>query len=263
MESVAIISRSDDLGSSISANIAIEQVINAGFIKNVSIMACGPAIEDAARRLAHRTDVCFGLHVCLNAEWDRVKWKPLSPQAPDSGLTDENGFFLSDPGLFRESRPSVEAILTEVTAQYERLRSLGFAIRYLDSHMFYERYVPGVDEAIAAFAIAHGLLDHMYYYRFLPERTDWLGGAEALRQVPAGQYLLITHPSLDTEEMRRTGNRRTPGDTVARRRARETAVLSDPDFLRGMAEAGIAALRYDQAVFDRRMTVPELTAALG
>jgi predicted glycoside hydrolase/deacetylase ChbG (UPF0249 family) len=73
MKNIRFITRADDLGGSYSANQAIEQVIDAGFIKNVSIMACGPAVEDAARRLAHRKDVCFGMHTTLNAEWDRVK----------------------------------------------------------------------------------------------------------------------------------------------------------------------------------------------
>jgi hypothetical protein len=36
-------------------------------------MACGPAIEEAAELLAHRKDVCFGMHTTLNAEWDKVK----------------------------------------------------------------------------------------------------------------------------------------------------------------------------------------------
>ncbi len=48
MKNIRFITRADDLGSSYSANQAIEQVIDAGFIKNVSIMACGPAVEDAA-----------------------------------------------------------------------------------------------------------------------------------------------------------------------------------------------------------------------
>ena len=40
MKNIRFITRADDLGSSYSANQAIEQVIDAGFIKNVSIMAC-------------------------------------------------------------------------------------------------------------------------------------------------------------------------------------------------------------------------------
>lgn len=77
MKSIRFITRADDAGSSRSANRAIAQVVDGGFVRNVSLMACGPAIEDAAQLLAHRKDVCFGMHTTLNAEWDKVKWRPL------------------------------------------------------------------------------------------------------------------------------------------------------------------------------------------
>ena len=100
MQNIRFITRADDLGSSYSANQAIEQVVDAGFIKNVSIMACAPAIEDAAQRLAHRKDVCFGMHTTLNAEWDRVKWGPVLPSEQCKGLVDQNGCFLPHPTMF-------------------------------------------------------------------------------------------------------------------------------------------------------------------
>lgn len=43
-----LIARADDLGSSNSANQAIERVVGAGIIRNVSVMACGPLVESAA-----------------------------------------------------------------------------------------------------------------------------------------------------------------------------------------------------------------------
>lgn len=198
------------------------------------------------------------MHTVLNAEWDRVKWCPVSQQAPDCGLTDENGFFLPHPALFRETRPSVEAIMTEVRAQYDRLTELGFSIRYIDSHMFSEIYAVGMDAAMEAFAREKGLLDHMYYYNFPPIPVDYSRGPEAFRDVPGGQYLLISHPSLDSEEMRMTGNQKVSGRKVAADRARETAVFSNPDYTRAMQDAGIRTLRYDEAAFDQRLTPAQL-----
>lgn len=262
MKNIQFISRADDLGSSHSANLAIEKVINTGFIKNVSVMACGPAVEVAASLLAHRTDICFGMHTTLNAEWDNVKWCPVLPLDKRSGLVDENGYFLANPALFTRTKPPVEVIMQEVTAQLERLHKLGFPIRYIDSHMFPEMYVEGLDEAMEEFAAKKGLLDHMYYYR-LPPWGLGLGHPEDMTRLPDGQYFSVSHPSLDTEEMRMTGNASVSGAEVAASRARETALLSDKELCCRLRDAGIQGIRYDEACFDQRLTVADMARILS
>lgn len=257
MKRIRFISRADDLGSSHSANAAIEKVVNAGFIKNVSIMACGPAVEAAAERLAHRKDICFGMHTTLNAEWDRVKWGPVLSLDEHSGLTDSSGDFLSHPSMFVQTKPDVDVIMREVSAQLERLHKLGFPVRYIDSHMFPELYVDGLDEAIAEFAAKKGLLDHMYYYRLPPWGLS-LHNPMDTTQLPDGQYFSVSHPSLDTEEMRMTGNSRTSGAVVAASRAKETVLLSDPKICGALQEAGVQSIRYDEADYGRRLTPAEL-----
>ena len=254
MKNIRFITRADDLGSSYSANQAIEQVMDAGFIKNVSIMACGPTVEDAARRLAHRKDVCFGMHTTLNAEWDRVKWGPVLPPEKCKGLVDEQGYFLSHPSMFAQTKPPVEQIMTEVDAQLERLHKLGFSVCYIDSHMFPEMHIEGLDEAMEAFANRKGLIDHMYFYR-IPHWGLNLCDAKNADQLPQGQYLGISHPSLDTEEMRLTGNASISGTLVAETRARETALLSDKAYLDSL---GVQSIRYSDASFERRLTVTDM-----
>ena len=251
MKDVRYIVRADDLGSSESANFAIEQVIGAGFVKNVSVMACGPAVEHAARSIAHRRDVCFGMHTTLNAEWDRIKWGPVLPPEKCPGLVDEKGFFLQDPSMFRQTTPAVEVIMAEVDAQLERLHKLGFPISYMDSHMFPETHVDGLDEAMADFARRKGLLDHMYFYNGAPWQ-DKLPVEEMLREVPDGQYLFVTHPALDTEETRMTGNASYSGDEVAISRARDTDIFSDAALCRRLMESGVRGIRYTDARPGRR-----------
>ena len=259
MKNIRFITRADDLGSSYSANQAIEQVIDAGFIKNVSIMACGPSIEDAAQRLAHRKDVCFGMHTSLNAEWELVKWGPVLPPEKCKGLVDENGYFLPHPAMFEETNPSVEVIMREVDAQLERLHKLGFSISYIDSHMFPERHVEGLSDALGDFAKRKGLLDHMYYYR-LPPTGLTLCNVKNTDQLPEGQYLAISHPSLDTQEMRMTGNASESGAHVAAIRAKETKLLTDKAYIDSL---GIQSIRYTEASFDKRLTVTELIQVLS
>lgn len=276
-----LIARADDLGSSNSANQAIERVVGAGIIRNVSVMACGPFVESAAEMLADRKEICFGMHTTLNAEWDKVKRGPvgltrakmgqggsltgqdegISSLGMESGnpLVDENGYFLPDPSLFLRTKPSVEQIMQEVDAQLERLYKLGFDIRYIDSHMFSEAYVPGMDEAMEAFAKKKGLVDHMYFYHLLPN----MGRMMKLEAVPDGQYFIVAHPSLDTEEMRRTGNAGVSGMEVAKGRARETQIFSSPDLRMALETAGFECIRYDEAACERRMTVAELQTEMA
>ncbi len=257
MKDIRFISRADDLGSSHSANAAIEKVANAGFIKNISIMACGPAVEAAAERLTHRKDICFGMHTTLNAEWDRAKWGPVLPPKKCRGLVDGDGHFLAHPSMFVHTKPDVDVIMREVSAQLERLHKLGFQIRYIDSHMFPELYVEGLDEAMAEFAAKKGLLDHMYYYPLPPWGLSLHDPMDTI-SLPDGQYFSVSHPSLDTEEMRMTGNNRTSGTVVAASRAKETALLSDPQICSALQEAGVQGIRYDEAHYDRRLTPAEL-----
>ncbi|MDR1028237.1 MAG: ChbG/HpnK family deacetylase [Clostridiales Family XIII bacterium] len=160
MARITFVARCDDLGSGADANQAIDAVTRAGFIKNVSVMAPGRFVEGAAELLAGRKEICFGMHATLNAEWDRVKWAPVLPLDETSGLVDENGYFLADPALFERTKPAPETILREVDAQLEKLRAAGFDIRYIDSHMFPEMFVEGMDEAMAEFAKRKGLIDH-------------------------------------------------------------------------------------------------------
>jgi predicted glycoside hydrolase/deacetylase ChbG (UPF0249 family) len=255
---VKFITRADDLGSIRSANRAIESVTQAGFIKNVSVMAPGPFVSEAADMLAAHKDICFGMHITVNAEWDRVKWKPVSALADDSGLLDANGFFLLDPSHFLSTKPAVETIMAEVDAQLERLHSLGFNITYMDSHMGSELFVPGLDDAFRDFALKKGLLDHMHYYNMPPGFSELNGPFDEilrkLQAIPDGQYFLITHPSQDTDEMRQTGNASVSGEAVAKGRAAETALFSQQGLFETLAAIGVYGIRYDEAIPRPRFT---------
>lgn len=258
MSRITFISRSDDLGSSASANQAIDAVTRAGFIKNVSVMAPGPTVDDAARMLASRKDVCFGMHTTLNSEWDRLKWGPVLPLDVTSGLVDENGFFLGDPKQFETTKPAVETIMREVDAQLEKLHGLGFDIKYIDSHMFPEMFVDGMDEAMEAFAKKKGLIDHMYFYNLPPGFHDLRDGLaevmEVLKTLPDGQYFFVTHPALDTEETRKTGNAQYSGDDIAKGRAMEARMFSDPSVCAMLQSIGCTGVRYDEAAPQKRAT---------
>jgi len=264
---IYFITRADDAGSSRSANRAIAKTIRTGLIKNVSVMAPGAFVEEAAGMLAAHREICFGMHATLNAEWDRVKWGPVSALPSGSGLTDEKGMFLPGPKAFRETKPPPELVMKEYDAQLDKLCRAGFDIRYVDSHMFPEQYLQGLDEALEDWAKRKGLLDHMYFYNLPPGwevlLKDIKKAPAFLRGIPAGQYFIVAHPALNTEEMRMTGNAWTSGEKVAKDRNLETILYSSRITKQLLRLFGIRPLRYDQAATNERLTVADVMQLLG
>jgi len=256
---IKLITRSDDLGSSISANEGIKVICDAGFFKNVSVMAPGPYVEHAAELLAGRSDICFGIHMTLNAEWDKVKWKPLTNLGTDSGLVDENGFFLNSPQLFRETNPSLDVIMNEISVQYDRLIELGFDIKYIDSHMMSEFCVPGMDDAVKNFAVEKGLIDHMYFYNDPPGFYEACNNLAALpgyfESLTDEQYLVVMHPALYGDDMLLTGTADTPGEEIAKGRSAEVKLFSDPVLIKALTDQGFRGIRYDEAKPLKRMNI--------
>ena len=144
----ALITRADDFGSSHSANQAIYEVSKKGIVKNVSVMACAPYLEEAAEMLASSKDVTFGMHSVINAEWDRVVWGPVAPKEKVKSLIDHRGVFYQDVLELAAAKPDLDEIITEYKYQLERLRKVGFPIAYIDSHMMPEGDIPGLAEKI-------------------------------------------------------------------------------------------------------------------
>ena len=253
MKNIQIISRADDAGSSRSANAAIAKAMGVGYIKNVSLMACCDFIDEAADLMRDEKSICFGIHATLNAEWDKVKWKPLTNLDRASGLVDENGYFLASPRLFYETKPSVETALKEYDAQLNKLIKLGFNITYVDSHMYEEAFIEGLSDAKCEWAAKKGLLYHGEFNNFpdgIYEEKNMRNLGSFLASLPDGQYLHVTHPALYSEEMLRTGDSNISGQEVARMRDLEARVICDVGFVKYITEMGIATIRYDEARYE-------------
>ena len=267
MKNIFFVTRADDAASSKSANIAIAKTIKRSFIKNVSIMAPGEHLDHAADLFSKKREVCFGMHGTLNAEWDKVKWKPVSAMPDGNGLTDENGYFHNDPEVFLKTKPQPELVIKEYAAQLDKLTKAGFKIAYVDSHMFPEMCIPGMDEAVCDFAKQKGLLDHMYYYVLPPgflEAANNGNLTKVLKNIPDGQYFYVAHPAKYSEEMLKTGNSRVSGNEIAKNRSSEAKFLSSVFINSGARLMGIQPLRYDEAKpLDKRLTVEDVRKLLG
>jgi len=254
---IRLITRADDAGSARTADRAILETIERGIVRNVSLMAVGPSIEHAAELLAGRADVCFGVHATLNAEWADVRWGPLTPpEAVPSLVEAGSGRFPRTPQAFLARKPVLDEVMKELQAQLDRLRSLGFAIAYADTHMVFEWAMPEFEEPFDRWCEREGIRNYRRYSRELPDAPELREGEDRdplaaflarLARAEPGQYLLVGHPGYDEEEMRRLGSPEYPPERVVADRIRERLMFTHPEVLACCARAGAEPIRYDEA----------------
>ena len=254
MSGIRLITRADDAGMSAVANRAIRETVEQGIVRNVSLMAPAPAIRSAYAVLGELADrVDFGLHVCLTAEWENLRWKPLiSREAAESFIRDD-GTMHHSVGEIAAAGPDIDAMMAEVAAQLDLLRNLGFSVTYLDEHMWVGE-VPGLADRLGEFAQANGLIRD----RVLLESgtiagvPDWSGPdehpgtelADHLSQVPPGTYLLVGHPARKDEDMQQLRLPGQPAGQAAQERNRQRRMFMDIEIVDYCENVGIELLRY-------------------
>ncbi|MES2464636.1 MAG: ChbG/HpnK family deacetylase [Armatimonadota bacterium] len=240
--------RADDAGSCESANLAIAEGIGAGTVKNVSVMACGPAIEHAVSLLKDQKHINLGLHVTLNAEWETVKWGPVLPDKHVPSLLEPGtDYFTASPRVLGERGFSLEEAVAEATAQLARARSLGLEIHYLDEHMGVGS-LPGLRSALAELCHREGLLQLSTLNLLRLPAADnkdlverWLS---ALRNAKDGDYLVVTHPGRIAPDMESFYERGGVPGAVAQERDAERRALADDSLRAGLAALGMESVRF-------------------
>jgi hypothetical protein len=243
-----LIIRGDDAGASASANRAIKLACEAGTLKNVSVMACGPAFEEAAEFLRESQAICIGLHVTLNCEWTGFRWGPVSGADRCASLVHPDGRFKATPYDHFRSNFSLEEAVLEVEAQLERLRAAGLSPVYLDEHMGVG-WLPGLRSALATIAEREGLydVDAMPFDR-VQRNPDFLcDDAESLLDLvqggSSGTHLHITHPDFTLTRENWPG-----GAWNAKVRDGDRRLLLDPELLNGLGRAGVELTTFAEAL---------------
>jgi predicted glycoside hydrolase/deacetylase ChbG (UPF0249 family) len=244
---IQLVTRGDDLGSCESANIAILEAVACGTLRNTSVMVPGPAFSTAAKLFTQRDDVCLGLHITLNAEWDAVKWGPVLPVQEVPSLVDEHGHFWPTPGILHERGFNPDEAMAEIEAQLLRLRESGLHISYIDEHMGVS-WIGGLRERIRELAQREGLID-AYSFGGLPavqSANDHLLARwqTQLENAEPGAYVLVTHPGRDAEDMQQMYFQGTQPGEVARERDAERQALCDPRFMQICRDNGVQLARY-------------------
>lgn len=250
---IRLVTRGDDSGSCHAANAAVRDAFQKGILRNASVMAPGPAFDEAAAMLRDCRGLCIGLHATITDEWHQTRWGPVlgAKQAPT--IVMEDGTFFKDtaelwnhpPGR----RPDNDEIIAELQAQLRKMRAARLQVDYVDEHMGFN-WFPGLDERLDAFARAEGLLRLRKKTTYLPdvkgEFTDPVERflARLAAAEPGKTYLVVTHPAYDTEEIRAMcyGDRR-PGE-IARERDADRRMYMDPRVAARCRTRGIEPVRW-------------------
>lgn len=133
-EAKVLILHVDDAGMSWDSNEGAIQAIEKGVATSVSVMMPCPWVPGFLHYLKEHSGVDAGLHLTLTSEWKNYRWGPLTGKPASPGLVDTVGsLWPSVEDVVKHAKP--EEVDSEIRAQLERARSMGFEPTHLDSHM--------------------------------------------------------------------------------------------------------------------------------
>ncbi len=214
---IRLIVRGDDMGFSRSSNPAHIRCYRDGVMRTVEVLAVGPWFPEAARLLRENPGLDVGLHLALTAEWDNLKWRPLTP-APS--LVEEGGWFFpmvwpndnfgKDRAL-KEQPWRLDEIERELRAQIELTKREVPHVSHLTGHMGFAALGEEVATLMKRLAAEYGLdidpREHgVRYLRWEePKETPAQKVATFARMLEGlgpGTWIHVDHPALDVPEMR-------------------------------------------------------------
>ncbi len=219
-------------------------------------MAVGPHIEEGAELLKNCRAICLGMHATLNAEWDLIKWLPVTPTEKIPSLLTLEGTFAADPSQFLTKIPDTKQILVEFDNQLDLLTKFGLNIQYVDTHMLPEFFISGLHQAMDEWVKKKGLINHIPYYRFPsklePEKCNSFDASLAamfrwLDSLKDDGYFSVMHPAKYSREMLLFTNSMNKEGLVAKNRDREYQLLRSHRLEQHCNEREIQRVRYDQA----------------
>jgi len=143
-----IILHVDDIGMSYDSNTGGIEAITNGVANSCSVMMPCPWVPGFVHYMKEHPGIDAGLHLTLTSEWKDYRWPPLSGKPETPGLVDAEGAMWRGVKDVAE-HASADEVETEIRAQVERAKTLGFEPTHLDSHMgtlfatpaFIERYL--------------------------------------------------------------------------------------------------------------------------
>jgi chitin disaccharide deacetylase len=255
---IGLVTRADDVGTFRSVTAATYDANHNGILRNASLMAPTPFIEEAAAGLIGKTDLCFGAHLTMTSEWRTVKWGPVLDVSAVPSLVDKNGHLFSTPMRLHRRGVVFDEMLAECKAQLAKLRSLGFPISYIDTHMGFAWLFENGDESrrfedvLREWAREEGVIymPPLRRMKRVCNSSDDLVSdlVELLEKAKPGVHIRVGHPCFDDDEMRAHLLRNEAPGVQAARRDAQRRQFTDPRVLEVVERRGIRAMTYIEAV---------------
>jgi predicted glycoside hydrolase/deacetylase ChbG (UPF0249 family) len=124
----------DDVGMCHAANVGAFEALARGPATCGSIMVPCPWFEEAAALAREHPELDLGVHLTLNAEWERYRWGPVAGASAVPSLLDAQGYLpRTSLEVVQRARPAEVAV--ELRAQVEKALAAGVDVTHLDSHM--------------------------------------------------------------------------------------------------------------------------------
>ncbi len=257
-EDIRLMVRIDDMGFSHAANLACIDAYTKGIARSVEVMATGPWFEEAAQLLNEHPGLDVGVHLAITSEWQNLKWRPLT-HCPS--LTDEDGYFYPTIWNSRSETPvnalartewKIQEIEQELRAQIELTLKKIPHTSHLTGHMGCTRISVETEELFKKLAKEYGLDIHPAEMG-VQRAPRWTGKEfnaadkidrllDMLDQLTPGDWMTVSHPGYDVEELRTVGH---PGyENVAFDRDAETRALISLKVKEKVKERGIKLISY-------------------
>ena len=254
-QDIKLIIRGDDIGSSHAANIGCIESYQNGIMTSVEIMPPCPWFFGAVKMLNENQKLDVGIHLTLTAEWDHIKWRPITSC---KSITDEAGNFF--PMVWKnemyppnqsisESDWNIDEIEQELRAQIElSLKYIPHA-SHISTHMGFENFDIKIGNLVEKLAKEYNLYVDMSDVKRFPgwdrekpidTRIDQF--CENLEKLTPGTYLFVEHPAKDFEEMKPVGHPR--NRDVAAQRDMVTKVFTSQKVKNTIQKKGIKLISY-------------------
>jgi chitin disaccharide deacetylase len=130
-----LIIHADDMGFSMSENMATIEAMGNGAVNSGSVMVPCPGFESIAEHLKRHSSIDAGVHLTLTGEWSSYRLKPVLPAEKVPTLVDQNGYLFLSKGEF-SAKASPEDVEKECMAQIIKAIEGGINVTHIDSHMY-------------------------------------------------------------------------------------------------------------------------------
>lgn len=228
---IRLLVRGDCFGTTHTRNLVLQEAFTESIMMSAAIMAPGPWFPEAVAIVRDHPEWCIGLHLTLNSEWRRLRWRPIAPAKEVPSLVGPDGYFYwnhwktgawfektrmdgpaaADLPPITKTQPDPAEVEKELRAQIQFAKNMGLRIDYLDCHMrtaVTDDLRPVVEKLSKEFCLPvpdEGLLGERWLrVRWDNKTADSAkeGLKELLRALPPGLWKLVGFPSMDSEELR-------------------------------------------------------------